>query len=231
MSSGETAQHSGRTKEAVIAAIATVLAAVIVASATVIASKQRHLAAAQSKAETLEDQNTTKTQQVKELQDQLAACRGETSKSDQETSRSARMPEGAITLEHPFPSKVLARELDNGFDVAFHGCRRISSNVRCYFTITNLKEERHFTLYGKTMNNPSRAVGDDGQERWPRIAELGGTEYYAPAASLSNGIPLRASLTFSDLPDTVQNFPIVQLFFGSEGYTGKVDFRNVHFDA
>jgi hypothetical protein len=224
--SNTTSDDKRKSKDAIIAAIATVLAAVIAASATIITSKQRDLSAARTDVAVLQDQDAARTRRIAELESQLAACKSNTG------ANTSTQPPTTGSQDNDFPPTALAHQQEHGFDVAFHGCRRLGSKVVCYFMITNLKNECNFTLLGKVMDGSSRIVDSSGLEHWPSIAELGGTEYYAPHASIASSAPLRASLTFESLPGPADTIPLLQLSFSScREYRAKVDFRTIKIDT
>jgi len=114
-----------------------------------------------------------------------------------------------------------------GFDVSLTQCTRRGGTVLCSLLVTNRERERRLQLSFIGSNHP-RAFGSDGAEYGAELNDshlgnlIGNSDVTMPT-----DVPIRAILTFRDVPSTCQTFTALQVWFYSSGPPTNVVFRNV----
>lgn len=109
------------------------------------------------------------------------------------------------------------------------GCNLSGTSVRCEFLVINKSEDINVIIYAGS----SRLFDAEGNEYHAREATLGnsksniGVLWEEPASTrLTSGIPVKARLSFYNIPPETQRATLVELR-GSQGTDYVVQFRNV----
>lgn len=214
---------SGRRKDALIAAFATVLAAVILALGGIIAAGKRDRAELREEISTLQASLNDKTKQISVLEQKLRVA-----ESASDSPSSAVVPTAAAGDPIPPPSVVrtlIGKQQEQGFDIAFYGCRRAAGVVRCEFEVTNTKAERYFRVQADTDQRDSRGYDENGQQLLATSAEIPGA--YHAGLTIPDGVTVRASVTFTTVPASTTKFVVLKFVFMYEHDRYSVEFRNV----
>lgn len=120
---------------------------------------------------------------------------------------------------------VVAQRQEQGFVIKFYGCRRSSSGVKCYFSVTNTKAEREFQLAGYPGDQRySRAYDDHGEQHTANTPEVSGS---TEKVTIPDGLTVRASLLFATVPAAVHRFADLKFVFFYDYNQYAVDFRDV----
>jgi hypothetical protein len=223
-----------RSKDAIIAAIATILAAVIAAAATIIVNARHEKTNLEAEISTLQGQVDTKTREAKtvaasmvSLQQQVRQLQSTTSSAptvDTQPNTTSTQPTAAA--EPPPPVTRTAREKDLTF--GFQRCIRSGSSTTCQFIVTNDGGERMVRLYADFYSRSSRAMDDHGKQQLANGAEIAGVEGTGPEVDLPSKIGVPALIRFSDLPSDVKQFNVLDIvFYPGSGDRYKVEFRDV----
>jgi len=226
-----------RSKDAIIAAIATVLAAVIAAAATIIVSAKHEKTNLEAEITTLQAQVDTKTREAKtiatsmvNLQNQVhqlqstatsaPAADDRTKPTGMQGSTSATPAEPPPPVTRSLPAKDLT--------IGFQRCIRTGSSTTCQFLITNDGGEREVRLNADARSDNSRAVDDHGKQQVADSAELAGVGGTSPQVDIPSKITVPAFIRFSDLPADVRQFKVLDIVFDAySGKYSKVSLRDV----
>jgi hypothetical protein len=227
----EQSSSRSRSKDAIIAAIATILAAVIAAAGVIIAASRREQNSLAEEAVTLRTQLASKTREAKtlaqtvvNLQEQVTQLGGIKTKPepDPDTGVDPIPPEP----DDPVAQTATERELTFGLQ----RCLRSSVITTCRFTIKNFGPEREIRLYVNPGNTPdSRAFDDQGRQRWADGGELAGARQRNLEVVVPANLTVPASIQFRDIPTPVRKFTVLDIFFrASDSYDEfKVTFHDV----
>lgn len=114
---------------------------------------------------------------------------------------------------------------EQGFGISLVDCRRIGGLVTCELTVANRDRERYLQIFGN--GGASRAVDLRGNEFYADRATLGSKTGDSPYVDIPTDVVIRASLRFSNIPETVTSLAILQLSLGAPGTSFKIEFRRV----
>ncbi|MFL6262894.1 MAG: hypothetical protein ACJ76Y_24615 [Thermoanaerobaculia bacterium] len=85
---------------------------------------------------------------------------------------------------------------EEGISFELQGCRSSGTEITCDFLVTDIKNDHKVTLCSPCTGSRSRIVDVSGNEYIGQTAILGQSSGLEPAAKLTKGIPLKASITF-----------------------------------
>ncbi len=228
---------SSRSKDAIIAAIATVLTAVIAAAATIIVGARHEKTNLETEIATLQNQVDTKTREAKmvaasmaNLQQQVhqlqSAAPSTSAGADQSKTTGTTGTPTVTPPEPPPPVTRSAKEKDLTF--GFQRCLRTGSSTTCQFIVTNDGGERMVRIDADFDSRSSRAMDDHGKQQRANGAEIAGVEGTRPEVDLPSKISVPAFIRFNDLPSDVKQFQVLDIvFYPGGGYSYKVEFRDV----
>jgi BMFP domain-containing protein YqiC len=220
---------SGRTKDAIIAAFATVLAAVILAAGGIIANARHEEKSVRGELAAVQNQLDLKTREAQAQAAALLSLRGEVERLRRAISvRDSRSETSKLTAE-PILGQPHGSGEQQGFTVTLQRCTRAGQTVTCDMTVTNNEAERHFMIHAsRGYNQFSRAIDNEGQERPVNEAEIGGQSGTGPITLMPSRVNIRAALRFRDVSPAVTQFNILQVVFSIGGATSfKIEFREI----
>jgi endonuclease/exonuclease/phosphatase (EEP) superfamily protein YafD len=226
-----------RSKDAIIAAIATVLAAVIAAAAGIIVSARHEKTNLESEITNLQAQVDTKTREARTIAASMGNLQNEVHRlqstatsarptGDQAQARGTQATTSATPAEPPPPvtRSLSAKDLTIGFQ----RCIRTGSSTTCQFLITNDGGEREVAVYASASSDNSRAVDDHGKQQVADSAEIAGVGGTSPAVDVPSKITVPAFIRFSDLPADVKQFKVLDIVFDRySNKRSKVSLRDV----
>jgi hypothetical protein len=216
-----------RSKDAIIAAIATILAAVIAAAGVIIAASRREQNSLAEEAVTLRTQLASKTREAKTLAQTVVNLQEQvTQLGGIETKPKPGVDPIPPEPDDPVAQTATERELTFGLQ----RCLRSSVIITCWFTIKNFGPEREVRLYVNPGNTPdSRAFDDQGKQRWAEGGELAGVRQRNLEVVVPANLTVPASIQFRDIPAPVKKFTVLDIFFrASDSYDEfKVTFHDV----
>lgn len=230
-----------RTKDAVIAAIATVLAAVIAAAATIIVNARHEKTNLEAEITTLQGQVDTKTREAKtiadsmvKLQDQVHQLQSTATSAPAAGDQSkATGTQGTTSVTPAEPPPPVTRSLPaKDLTIGFQRCIRTGSSTTCQFLVTNGGGEREVSVYARTNSSESRAVDDHGKQQLADSAEIAGVAGDSPAVDIPSKITVPAFIRFSNLPADVKQFEVLDIVFDRySNKNSKVSLRDIPIDG
>lgn len=117
-----------------------------------------------------------------------------------------------------------------GIQFELLGCRSKSGNVTCDLMLTNdTSEDKSVSMYFNYGDYSTLIIDDQSNEHRARGGNLGiknAEDASYLDTTLVSGIPLRATVRFNAVPDTVSGFRLLRIRFDSRG-NGNADFRDV----
>ncbi|HEV7426596.1 MAG TPA: hypothetical protein VGQ46_09530 [Thermoanaerobaculia bacterium] len=226
-----------RSKDAIIAAIATVLAAVIAAAASVIVSARHEKTNLEAEIATLQAQVDTKTREARTVAASMVNLQNEVHRlqatatsapadGNQSQAPGTQATTSAATAE---PPPLVTRSLPaKDLTIGFQRCIRTGSTTTCQFLITNDGGEREVRVSAGRQSDQSRAVDDHGKQQVADSAEIAGVGGSSPVVDVPSKITVPAFIRFSDLPADVKQFKVLDIVFDqySNRYS-KVSLRDV----
>jgi len=153
-----------------------------------------------------------------------------------EKSMSETSPTEKPTVSSPAPRpssqppQSLQKTVD-GISFQLLDCKATSGGVTCNLILTNeSQEDRRFELYLKNGSYSSVLIDDQSDEYRSTGGSLGllsGEDHSSIENTLVPGIPLKASVRFSSIPDTVSGIRLLRIsaYSGRNGI--KADFRDL----
>jgi hypothetical protein len=209
----ERGANSGRGKDAVIAAIATVLAAVIGAAGLYISSSHRERDRAEADME-------RSTQESKTLRADLSSMQSALKKANDALALCGK-PITPSTTDNP---RV---QSEQGFSVALGQCSRSGTVIDCNLTVTNLGPQQRMALLTVPHNSSdTRAIDDRGHELKAQGGTVAGISGDYVRFDAPSNIGLPAVVRFRDVPAEVKQFQLLEVSFnGHRDF--KVAFREV----
>jgi len=117
-----------------------------------------------------------------------------------------------------------------GISFQLMGCKAAGDGVSCDFVLTNVgQEDRSFALHLSNGDSSSVLIDDQSNEYRSGGGSLGllSTEGgWGLTNTLVPGIPLKASVRFGGIPDTVSGIRLLRVVADSGGWL-KADFRDL----
>ena len=139
-------------------------------------------------------------------------------------ARTASSPAPAPSTSSPSLTKTV-----DGVSFQLLGCRAAGDGVSCDLVLTNVgQEDRSFTLFLKNGDRSSVLIDDQSNEYRSKGGSLGilSTDDWGLQNTLVPGIPLKASVKFGGVPDTVSGIRLLRVV-ASSGDWLKADFRDL----
>lgn len=227
----EVSSTRSRSKDAIIAAIATILAAVIAAAGVIIAASRREQHSLSEEVATVRAQLASKTREAKtlaqtvvNLQDQVTRLSGIEPRLEPDSG--AVVSAVAPDPDDPVVRTATERELTFGLQ----RCVRSGVITTCRFMIKNNGAEREVRLYAdESRTVDSRAFDEQGRQQRADGGELAGVRESDLAVVLPADLTVPAAIRFRDIPAQVRQFGVLDIFFrASDSYEEyKVTFRDV----
>jgi cell division protein FtsL len=227
-----------RSKDAIIAAIATVLAAVIAGAAAIIVSARHEKTNLEAEITTLQGQVDTKTREAQTIATSMVALQNQVHRLQStatsapaagDPSKATTETQGTTSAAPAEPPPPVTRSLPaKDLTIGFQRCIRTGSSTTCQFLITNDGGEREVRVSAEARSDQSRAVDDHGKQQVADSAEIAGVGGNAPAVDVPSKITVPAFIRFSDLPADVKQFKVLDIIFDrySNKYS-KVSLRDV----
>jgi hypothetical protein len=143
-----------------------------------------------------------------------------------ETAQPSQLSPGIEQSESILDSETVA-----GYQFDLYGCLRTDETgvVICNFAITNQEADRTLRIY--SQNSPeSRIVGSNGVPYEASNIDFG-TESspYQAETKLPQGVLIRSSLTFSQIPEEINNLALLEInaYTYSERNSSTIQFRDI----
>ena len=151
-----------------------------------------------------------------------------------EKSMSESTPAPVRTTSSPVPATPSQpqslQKTVNGISFQLLGCKAAGDGVSCDFFLTNIgQEDRDFWLHLRDGDSSSVLIDDQSDEYRSTGGSLGllsSDGGYYLENTLVPGIPLKASVKFSGIPETVSGIRLLRVVANAGGWM-KADFRDL----
>jgi hypothetical protein len=206
--------NSGRTKDAIIAAIASVLVAVIGVGGLYLTSSHRDRDRAEADVE-------RSAQEAKVLRADVSSLQVALKKANDALLRCGK-PGDFIRTTLPVPAADTAREqTEEGFSVSLKRCLRSGTTIDCELAVLNHGPQQELTLVAAPPNSSdSRTIDDRGQQLKANGGTVAGISGDYVRFDAPSNITLPGVVRFRDVPPEVKQFQLIEVSF-----TGHRDFK------
>jgi len=200
--------NSGRTKDVIITAIASVLVAVIGAAGVYINSSHRDRDRAEAGFE-------HSTQELKILREDVSSLQLALKKANDALLRCGKAGEPIRSM-----AAAAREQSEQGFTVALQRCLRSGTAIDCDLTITNKTQQQYLTLAAEPgRSDNSRAIDDHGQQLEADGGTIAGVTGRMVRFDTPSNIELPAVVRFREVPTDVKRFSLIELsFFGHRDF-------------